>query len=77
MANAFSELNDPASKGEGLRKSRKFARNRGSPSTPSTRIFWGRFPGCLPRRASLWVDRLAMLFCDAQSIQEVLAFPWI
>lgn len=77
IANAFSELTDAAEQearfGEEIERARLSGKNH---FTLPRRFLEAmkRLPECAG--IALGVDRLAMLFCDAASIDEVIAFPW-
>jgi len=76
LANAYSELTD----GEELRNRFRVENDRlkaaGYAKLPLPRRFLGamaHLPAC--GGIALGIDRLAMLFCDARSVDEVIAFP--
>ncbi|MGE5256695.1 MAG: EF-P lysine aminoacylase EpmA [Hyphomicrobiales bacterium] len=75
LCNGFSELNDPAE------QRRRFETEQGTLQATGKRIYplpekfldaLTRMPSCAGN--ALGIDRLAMLFCDAGSIDEVVAF---
>jgi lysyl-tRNA synthetase class 2 len=75
LANIYSELNDAAEQAERFRQAVAEIRREGRPAPPRSE----RFLECLPHLpgcggAALGVDRLVMLYCDAASIDEVMAF---
>jgi lysyl-tRNA synthetase class 2 len=75
LANAYSELTDPAEQAERFRQAMDEIRREGQPLTPVPERFLASLPH-LPEcgGVALGVDRLVMLFCDAASIDEVMAF---
>ncbi len=75
LANAYSELADPAEQAERFRQAIEEIRREGQPLTPMPERFLASLP-YLPAcgGVALGVDRLVMLFCDAASIDEVMAF---
>ncbi len=75
LANAFSELNDPAEQEERFRKERETRARAGRLVTPLPGRFLrdlDRLPECAG--IALGIDRLVMLFTGAGSIDEVVAF---
>jgi elongation factor P--(R)-beta-lysine ligase len=75
LANAYSELTDPAEQAERFRQAMDEIQREGRPPGPVP----GRFLECLPHLPAcggiaLGVDRLVMLLCDAAAIDEVMAF---
>jgi lysyl-tRNA synthetase class 2 len=75
LANIFSELTDPAEQRLRFEDELKIARrNRSDAKQPDDFL---EALAKLPEAAggALGVDRLAMLLCDAESIDEVTAFP--
>ena len=77
LANAYSELNDAAE------QERRFKQEIETLKRDRKRrvVMPQRFLEALPRLPecggiALGIDRLVMLFCDAVSINEVIAFPW-
>jgi lysyl-tRNA synthetase class 2 len=75
LANAFSELIDPVEQRERFEEERRARTARGAPVYPIDEEFL-RALGRMPASAgiALGVDRLVMVFCDAGTIQDVLAF---
>ncbi len=77
IANGYSELNDPVEQGKRFREDIETLKRmgRGNFALP-TRFLeaLNSLPEC--SGISLGVDRLVMLFCDAGTINEVMAFPW-
>jgi lysyl-tRNA synthetase class 2 len=77
LANAYSELNDAAEQEERFKQEIEILKREGKRSA----VMPQRFLECLPDLPecggiALGIDRLVMLFCDAASIDEVIAFPW-
>jgi len=76
LANAFSELNDPVEQRRRFEEDQELRRRLGRPVYPIDEEFLsalGRMPPCAG--IALGIDRLVMLFCDAPTIDEVVAFP--
>ncbi|MBM4443760.1 MAG: EF-P lysine aminoacylase GenX [Chloroflexi bacterium] len=76
LANAYSELTDAAELEGRFRAEMERRRAEGGPDLPMPRRFLdatASLPVC--GGIALGVDRLVMLFCDAASIDEVMAFP--
>ena len=75
LANAYSELTDPAEQAERFLVAMEEIRREGQPLTPVPERFLESLPH-LPAcgGVALGIDRLVMLFCDAASIDEVMAF---
>lgn len=76
LANAYSELTDAAELEQRFRSEIERRRSEGSQDIPMSHRFLEATAG-LPSCGgiALGVDRLVMLFCDAASIDEVMAFP--
>ena len=77
LANAYSELNDAAEQEKRFKQEIETLRREGKCSVVMPQRFLealSRLPGC--GGIALGIDRLVMLFCDAASIDEVIAFPW-
>ena len=76
LANAFSELNDPVEQRKRFTEEQKLRAELRKPVYPIDEELLQALSR-MPTSAgiALGVDRLTMLFCDAPSIQEVLAFP--
>lgn len=77
LANAYAELNDGAAQRARFREANEARRADGREAYPLDEEFLGdldagRFPPC--GGIALGVDRLAMLLCDATSIDEVRPF---
>ena len=77
LANAYSELNDAAEQEKRFKQEIETLKREGKRSV----VMPQRFLECLPDLPecggiALGIDRLVMLFCDAASIDEVIAFPW-
>ncbi len=77
LANAFSELNDPREQRKRFEGEQKLRAGLQKPVYPIDEELLQAL-SCMPPSAgiAMGVDRLAMLFCDARKIQEVLAFPF-
>jgi lysyl-tRNA synthetase class 2 len=76
LANAYSELTDAAELRRRFEVENERLAAEGHPRLPLPRRFLGAMaslPAC--GGIALGVDRLVMLFCDAKSIDEVVAFP--
>lgn len=75
LANAFSELTDPAMQKVRFAEEEKIRRTLGKPPYPAPDKFLDDLAR-MPESAgiALGMDRLAMLFADAQSIDQVSAF---
>jgi lysyl-tRNA synthetase class 2 len=76
LANAYSELTDSVELEQRFQSEMERRRVEGQPDIPMPRRFLQATAG-LPACGgiALGVDRLVMLFCDAASIDEVMAFP--
>ncbi len=76
LANAYSELTDPSEQEKRFREAiEKIQKERGK-KMPLPRKFLDampRLPDC--GGVALGVDRLVMLFCNASTIDDVMAFP--
>lgn len=75
ICNGFSELNDAAEQRRRFRAEREFILAAGRTAYPLPEKFLealARLPACAGN--ALGVDRLVMLFCDAASIDDVVAF---
>jgi len=76
LANAFSELSDPLEQRRRFEEEQKLRARLGKPVYPIDEELLGALSRMPPSAGvALGLDRLVMLFCDAPSIQEVLAFP--
>jgi lysyl-tRNA synthetase class 2 len=75
IANAFSELNDAAEQEKRFELEMEMIRSAGKPATLPRKFLdaVNHLPEC--GGIALGVDRLVMLFCDAATIDDVLAFP--
>lgn len=75
LCNGFSELNDPHEQRRRFEAEQERMRKAGSPVHPLPEKFLAALAD-MPAGAgnALGIDRLAMLFCDAASIDEVVAF---
>jgi lysyl-tRNA synthetase class 2 len=78
LANAFSELNDPVEQRKRFAEEQRLRAKLGKPVYPIDEELIQALSRMPPSAGiALGVDRLVMLFCDARTIQEVLAFPSI
>jgi lysyl-tRNA synthetase class 2 len=76
LANAFSELNDPGEQRRRFEEEQKLRAQLGKPVYPIDEELLQALSRMPPSAGiALGVDRLVMLFCNVQSIQEVLPFP--
>jgi len=77
LANAYSELNDAAEQEKRFKQEIETLKREGKRSVIMPQKFLESLPD-LPECGgiALGIDRLVMLFCDAASIDEVIAFPW-
>ncbi len=76
LLNGFSELTDPREQRRRFEKEAGIRRRRGQrdPGLPERFLeALSRLPDCAG--CALGIDRLVMLFCDAATIDEVVAFP--
>lgn len=76
LLNGFSELTDPQEQRRRFERDAGIRRARGQRDPGSPERFLealSRLPDCAG--CALGVDRLVMLFCDAATIDEVVAFP--
>ena len=77
LANAYSELNDAAEQEKRFKQEIEALKREGKGSVVMPEKFLKSLPGLLECGGiALGIDRLVMLFCDAASIDEVVAFPW-
>ena len=77
IANAFSELNDPLDQRRRFEEEQKLRVRLGRPVYPVDEDLLKALKKMPPSAGiALGVDRLIMLFCDAASIEEVIAFPF-
>ncbi len=75
LANAFSELTDPAEQRERFKRDEAIRRAAGKPSYPSPEKFLRELEAMPPAAGiALGVDRLVMLLTGAASIDAVVAF---
>jgi lysyl-tRNA synthetase class 2 len=77
LANAYSELNDPAEQEKRFRQEIETLEREGKYGIIMPAKFLDSLsdlPEC--GGIALGIDRLVMLFCDADSIDEVIPFPW-
>ncbi len=76
LANAFSELNDPHEQRRRFEEEQRQRSKLGKPVYPIDEGLLESLSRMPPSAGiALGVDRLAMIFCDAQNIKEVLTFP--
>jgi len=75
LANAFSELIDPIEQAERFAEDESTRRKLGKPAYPVPVKFLAELPN-MPAAAgiALGLDRLVMLLCDAEKIDEVVTF---
>jgi lysyl-tRNA synthetase class 2 len=75
LCNGFSELNDPVEQRRRFEAEQRSMKAAGKPVYPLPEKFLDaleRLPPCAGN--ALGMDRLAMLFCDARSIDDVVTF---
>jgi lysyl-tRNA synthetase class 2 len=76
LGNAFSELNDAHEQRRRFEEEQRQRAKLGKPVYPVDEELLASLARMPPSAGiALGVDRLVMIFCDAQNIQEVLAFP--
>jgi len=76
LANAFSELTDPAEQRKRFESEQRLRAVLERPLVPIDEELLAALSRMPPSAGiALGVDRLVMLFCDAATIQEVVAFP--
>lgn len=76
LANGFSELCDSGEQRRRFERENALRLGQGKESYPLPEPFLKALPDMPPSAGiALGVDRLAMLFCDSDSIDEVVAFP--
>ncbi len=77
IGNAFSELNDPREQRRRFEEEQKLRAHLGRPVYPIDEDLLKALEKMPPSAGiALGVDRLVMLFCDAASVEEVIAFPF-
>lgn len=78
LANAFTELNDPVEQRARLEAEAQQRRAEGSPVYPVDEAFLGALEAGMPPAGgiALGVDRLVMLLTGAETIRDVIAFPF-
>ncbi len=75
LANAFSELTDPAEQQQRFAKEELQRRQEGKPPYPSPDPFLKELTTLPPSAGiALGIDRLVMLFCDKNLIDDVICF---
>jgi lysyl-tRNA synthetase class 2 len=77
LANAYSELTDAAEQEQRFKCETEVMKKQRKGAFALPRKFLDALPA-LPECGgnALGIDRLVMLFCDASSVDEVIAFPW-
>jgi elongation factor P--(R)-beta-lysine ligase len=75
IANGYSELNDPMEQEKRFRSEMEQMKLTGKPAIRPDKFLRAiaRMPDCTG--IALGIDRLVMLFCDTDSIDDVIAFP--
>ena len=77
LANAFSELTDPIEQRKRFEEDQRMRAQLGRDVYPIDEDLLHALAKMPPSAGiALGVDRLAMIFCDAASIEEVIAFPF-
>jgi len=77
IANAYSELTDAAEQERRFRQEIESLEKQGKKDFKMPQGFLAALPDLSSCGGNaLGVDRLVMLFCDADSIDEVITFPW-
>ncbi|RLB72929.1 MAG: EF-P lysine aminoacylase GenX [Deltaproteobacteria bacterium] len=75
LANAFSELTDPTEQQQRFSKEESQRRKAGKPPYPSPEPFLKELATLPPSTGiALGIDRLIMLFCDQNKIDDVVSF---
>ena len=75
LANAFSELIDPVEQRKRFHSEEAFRRSMNKPPYPVPEKFLAELEGMPPSAGiALGVDRMVMVFLDAKTIDEVVAF---
>jgi lysyl-tRNA synthetase class 2 len=77
LANAYSELTDAAEQERRFKREMEVMKKEKKGEFALPRKFLDALPK-LPECGgnALGIDRMVMLFCDASSIDKVIAFPW-
>jgi len=76
LANGFTELTDAAAQRDRFEKENRIRQSFGMPPLPMPERFLSELAALPPCAGiALGVDRLVMLFADAPSIDQVVAFP--
>ena len=77
IANAFSELNDPDVQAERFREQGRAREGGDQEAHPFDEDYVRALEYGMPPTAGegIGIDRLTMLFCDRQSIRDVILFP--
>lgn len=78
LANAFTELTDPIEQRQRFLQEQDERRQENGPLYPIDETFLNALENGMPPSGgiALGIDRLVMLFAQAQSIQEIIAFPF-